>query len=95
MTIFSTRITVTTEPTLLVPGHFNPQKARLLNAGSEVVRIGGGPDVSSTDAYGLPRLPDNPNTARNELVFELNSQEEIWGIVAANTSAVNVWYQQD
>jgi len=94
MTIFSTRVTVTTEPVLLVPGHFNPQKARLLNAGQEVVRIAGGPDVTE-EAYGLNRLPDSPQAPRNEFVFQLNPQEEIWGMVAQGSAVVNVWYQQD
>jgi hypothetical protein len=93
MTIFSTRITVTTEPTLLVPGHFNPQKARLLNASNVVCRIGG-PDVTTT-AYGLPALPDNPNVPRTEFTFSLNANEEIWGIVASGSAVINVWYQQD
>jgi len=92
MTIYSTRVTVTTEPTLLVPAYFNPQKARLLNTGTEVVRIGG-PDVT-LEAFGLNRLPDSPNVARNEYVFELNQGEEIWGMTAAGSAIVNVWYQQ-
>ena len=92
MTIFSTRVTVTTEPTRLVPGFFNPQKARLLNASNVVCRIGG-PDVTTT-AYGLPALPDNPNIPRTEFVFELNANEEIWGIVASGSAVINVWYQQ-
>jgi hypothetical protein len=93
MTIFSTRVTVTTDPTLLVPGHFNPQKARLLNASPVVCRIGG-PGVT-TEAYGLPALPDNPNVPRTEFSFELNAQEEIFGIVASGSAVINVWYQQD
>jgi len=92
MTIYSTRVTVTTDPTLLVPGYFNPQKARLLNASNVVVRIGG-PDVTTT-AYGMPALPDNPNVARTEFVFNLNANEEIWGIVASGSAVINVWYQQ-
>jgi hypothetical protein len=93
MTIFSTRVTVTTEPTLLVPGHFNPQKARLLNASNVVVRVG--PEDVTTDAYGLPALPDNPNVARTEFTFELNPQEQIFGVVASGSAVVNVWYQRD
>jgi hypothetical protein len=92
MTIYSTRVTVTTDPTLLVPGYFNPQKAKLLNTGAEVVRVGG-PDVT-VEAFGLNRLPDNPNIARNVYDFELNANEEIWGIVATGSAIVNVWYQQ-
>jgi hypothetical protein len=93
MTIFSTRVTVTTDPTLLVPGHFNPQKARLLNASNVVVRIGG-PDVT-TEAYGLPALPNTPNVPRTEFTFDLNSQEQIFGVVASGSAVVNVWYQRD
>jgi hypothetical protein len=93
MTIYSTRVTVGTDPVLLVPGHFNPQKARLLNTGAEVVRIGG-PDVT-VEAYGLNRLPDSPNVSRNEFVFELNPNEAIWGMTASGSAVVNVWYQQD
>jgi hypothetical protein len=93
MTIFSTRVTVGTTPTLLVPGHFNPQKARLLNASNVVVRIGG-PDVTTT-AYGMPALPDTPNVPRTEFKFELGPQEQIFGIVASGSAVVNVWYQRD
>jgi hypothetical protein len=93
MTIYSTRITVEQEPVLLVPGSPNPQKARLLNTSNIVCRIGG-PDVTTT-AYGLPALPDNPNVPRTEFSFELNAQEEIWGIVASGSAVINVWYQQD
>jgi hypothetical protein len=93
MTIYSTRVTVGTAATLLVPGHYNPQKARLLNASAVVVRVGGA-DVT-LDAYGLPALPDNPNVARTEFSFDLNAQEQIFGIVATGTAVVNVWYQQD
>jgi hypothetical protein len=93
MTVFSTRVTVTDEPTLLVPRHNNPQKARLLNASNVVCRIGG-PDVTTT-AYGLPALPDTPNVPRTEFVFQLNPSEEIWGITASGSAVINVWYQQD
>lgn len=90
--IISTRITVGTEPTLLVASRSQPQRVSLLNAGGEVVRIGG--DASVTlQAYGLPRLPDSPNVARNPFFFDLNPGEEIWALVAANTSDVNVWVQ--
>ena len=91
MAIVSTRITVGLTATLLVPVQATHQKVQLLNAGDEVVRIGG-PDVTTT-AYGLPRLPASPNDARTPFVFDLNPGESIWGIVAANTSAVNVWIQ--
>jgi hypothetical protein len=68
---------------------------QLLNAGSEVVRIGG-PDVD-LESYGLPRLPDNPNVARTPFSFKLNPKEAIWAVIAPNgqatTSEVNVWVQ--
>jgi hypothetical protein len=89
--IISSRITVTTEPTLLVAAKNQPQRVSLLNAGGEVVRIGG-PDVT-TAAYGLPRLPDNPNVSRTPFYFNLNPNEAIWAVVAAGTSEVNVWVQ--
>ena len=89
--IISKRVTVGTEPTLLVAPPQQHQRVQLLNAGGEVVRIGG-PDVT-TDAYGLPRLPDNPNVSRTQFTFKLNPNEAIFGLVAANTSEVNVWIQ--
>jgi hypothetical protein len=92
MAITSTRITVGTEAVPLVPVSNQPQRVSLLNAGGEVVRIGGGPDVT-TAAYGLPRLPDNPNVSRTPFFFDLNPGEAILAVVAANTSEVNVWIQ--
>jgi hypothetical protein len=89
--ITSTRVTVGTAVTLLVPPSVQNQQVQLLNAGTAVVRIGG-PDVT-TEAYGLPALPDNPNVARTPFTFNLNPQEAIFGIVAGGTSAVNVWAQ--
>lgn len=89
--ITSSRITVGTAPTLLVPSRSQPQRVQLLNAGGEVLRVGG-PDVT-TAAYGLPRLPDSPNVARTPFSFELFPGEEIWGVVAENTTEVNVWVQ--
>jgi hypothetical protein len=91
MAILSTRITVGTEPIVLVPVQATHQKVQLLNTGQEVVRIGG-PDVNGT-AYGLPRLPDSPNVPRTPFSFELNPGESIWAVVAANTAEVNVWIQ--
>jgi hypothetical protein len=91
--ITSKRVTVGTEAVQLVPPSANPQKVKFVNAGSEVVRIGGSAAVDPANAYGLARLPDNPNTARNIWEFELNPLEEIWAIVADNTSEVNVWIQ--
>jgi hypothetical protein len=89
--ISSTRVTVGTAVTLLVPPSVQPQQVQLLNAGNEVVRIGG-PDVTTT-AFGLPRLSANPNDARTPFTFKLNPGESIFGIVASGTSAVNVWVQ--
>jgi hypothetical protein len=91
MAIVSTRVTVGTTATLLVAPSVQPQRVQLLNAGDEVVRIGGA-DVTTT-AFGLPRLPNNPDVARTPFTFNLNPGESIFGIVAANTSAVNVWIQ--
>ena len=93
MTIYSTRVTVGTEATRLVPAHYNPQKAKLINTGAEVVRVGG-PDVT-LEAFGLNRLPDSPNVPRNVFEFDLYPGEEIWGMVASGSAVVNVWYQQD
>jgi hypothetical protein len=91
MAITSTRVTVGTEATLLVPVSNQNQQVQLLNAGEEVVRIGG-PDVTAT-AFGLPRLPNNPDVARTPFTFRLNPGESIWALVAQNTSPVNVWIQ--
>ena len=89
--IISKRVTVGTAATLLVGPSVQYQRVQLLNAGDEVVRIGG-PDVT-TNAYGLPRLPDNPNVSRTQFTFTLNPGESIFGLVAANSSEVNVWIQ--
>ena len=91
--IVSKRVQVGTTAVLLVPPAVNPQSVKFVNAGTEIVRIGGDSNVSSTNAYGLARLPDSPNVTRNVWEFELNPSEEIWGITAANTSDVNVWIQ--
>jgi hypothetical protein len=91
--ITSKRVVVGTEAVQLVAPSPNPQKVKFVNAGAEVVRIGGSSAVDTANAYGLARLPDSPNVTRNIWEFELNPQEEIWGIVAANTSEVNVWIQ--
>jgi hypothetical protein len=89
--IISSRVTVGTAVTPLVAARNQPQQVQLLNAGTEVVRIGG-PDVT-TSAYGLPRLPDSPNVPRTPFTFKLNPGEGMFGLVAANTSEVNVWVQ--
>jgi hypothetical protein len=90
--ITSTRITVGTAAVQLVPPQPQPQRVSLLNAGQEVVRIGGDSTVG-TAAYGLPRLPESPQVPRTPFFFELNPSESIWAVVAANTSEVNVWIQ--
>jgi hypothetical protein len=91
MAITSTRITVGTTATLLVAPSVQPQRVQFINAGTEVVRIGG-PDVTTT-AFGLPRLPADPNSPRTVFSFNLNPGESIFAVVAANTSEVNVWVQ--
>jgi len=93
MTIFSTRVTVGTAAVQVVPPGSSPVKVQFINAGTQVVRIGG-PDVSSTAAFGLPRLPADPNSPRTVFDFTLNPGEEIWAVVNANTSDLNVWYQR-
>jgi len=92
--IVSTRVTVNTTPQRVVPAGSSPVKVQFINAGGEVIRIGAGPGMSSTASFGLPRLPDNPNVTRTVFQFTLNPGEEIWAVVAANTSDLNVWYQR-
>ena len=89
--ISSSRITVGTAITLLVPPSAQHQQVQLLNAGTAVVRVGG-PDVT-TAAYGLPRLPNNPDVARTPFAFRLNPGESIHALTADGTSDVNVWVQ--
>ena len=91
--IRSTRVTITTEPQQVVAPSANPQRVKFINAGAEVIRIGGSADVSPTLAFGIPRLPDNPNTARNVIEIDLHPQEEIWAVVVANTADLNIWVQ--
>ena len=92
--IISKRVTVGTAAVELAAPHSQHQSVKFVNAGTEIVRIGGDEDFDATSAYGLARLPDSPNTARNIWEFELNPGEAIWGATAANTSDVNVWIQQ-
>ena len=92
--ITSTRLTITTEPQQIVPPSGSHQTVKLLNAGAEVIRVGGDATVGAA-AYGLPRLPDSPNVARTPFDFSLNPGEEMWAVVAANTSDLNVWYQRN
>ena len=89
--IHSTRITVGTTATLLVPPSKNPQKVTLLNAGTNIVRIGG--EGVTTTAWGLPVIPENPNVARTFFYVDLNPGEAIYGLTASGESPVNVWYQ--
>jgi hypothetical protein len=89
--IVSTRVAVSTTRVQLVPPHPNPQKVHLLNAGSVVVRVGG-PDVT-TDAFGLPAIPNDPNVTRTHFRFDLNPNESISAITSSGTATVNVWYQ--
>ena len=90
--ITSTRVTITPTPQQVVAPSQNPQSVKFVNAGTEVIRIGPNASVG-TAAYGLARLPDSPNVTRNIWEFELNPGEEIWAMVAANTSDLNVWIQ--
>jgi len=92
--IISKRVTVGTAAVELVEPHNQSQSVKFVNAGTEVVRIGGSSDVDAANAYGLARLPDSPNVTRNIWEFELNAGESIWGITAANESALNVWIQK-
>jgi hypothetical protein len=91
VTIYSTRITVGTAATLLVPPDSQSQRVSLLNAGTEIVRIGG--EGVTTTAWGLPRIPSNENAARSFFDVELNPGESIYGVTASGESPVNVWYQ--
>ena len=90
--ISSSRITVGTAVTLLVPSSAQHQQVQLLNAGTAIVRVGG-PDVT-TAAYGLPRLPNNPDVPRTPFTFRLNPGESVHAITADGESAVNVWVQE-
>lgn len=89
--IISKRVTVGTAAVLLAEPHTEPQSVKFVNAGTAIVRIAGDSDVDPASAYGLARLPSDPNVTRNIWEFDLNPGEEIWGITAAGTSEVNVW----
>lgn len=91
--IISTRVTVGTAAVQLVEPHNNPQDVKFVNTGTEVVRIGGDSSVS-TEAYGLARLPDSPNTTRNIWEFELGAGEEVWALTASGSAVINVWVRQ-
>lgn len=90
MTIYSTRVTVGTAAVELVPTSPMAQEVSLLNAGTAIVRIGGGPDVTTT-AFGLPLIPDNPNVARTFFFTKIEAGDSVWGITASGEAAVNVW----
>lgn len=92
--IISKRMTVGTAAVQVVEPHNQPQSVKFVNAGGEVIRIGGDNQVDPANAYGIARLPDSPNTTRNIWEFELNPGESIWAITAANTSTLNVWIQK-
>jgi hypothetical protein len=92
--IISKRVTVGTAVVQLVEPHNQPQSVKFVNAGTEVIRIGGDSEINPADAYGLARLPDSPNTTRNIWEFELNPGESIWGLTATGESALNVWIQR-
>jgi hypothetical protein len=92
--IISKRVTVGTAAMQVVEPHNQPQSVKFVNAGTEVIRIDGSDQIDPANAYGLARLPDNPNVTRNIWEFELNPGESIWAITAANESALNVWIQK-
>jgi hypothetical protein len=92
--IISKRVTVGTAVVQVVEAHFNPQSVKFVNAGTEVIRIGGDENIDPANAYGIARLPDSPNTTRNIWEFELNAGESIWAKTAANESNLNVWIQK-
>jgi hypothetical protein len=89
--IISKRVTVGTAAVLLVEPHNQPQKVKLVNAGTAIVRIGGDEAVDPANAYGLARLPDSPNVTRNIWEFELEPSDQIWAVTAEGESEVNVW----
>lgn len=91
MSIYSTRITVGTAAVELVSPSTMAQEVHLLCAGTAVVRLGGGPDVSSTTAWGLPVLPTIVNSPRNFFQTTIEPGDAVWGITASGESAVNVW----
>jgi hypothetical protein len=91
--IVSTRVTITTEAQRIVPPSKNPTHVKILNVGAEVVRVGPNSDVSATEAWGINRLPDSPNVARNVYEFDLPPGDEMWAIVASGSAAINLWYQ--
>ena len=92
--IISERVTVGTAAVRLVAPHNQPQSVKFLNAGTAIVRIAGDEDFDAANAYGLARLPNSPNTARNIWEFELNPGEAIWAKTSDGSSDINVWIQQ-
>jgi hypothetical protein len=89
VTIYSSRITVGTAATQLIPPSNQTQTCALLNAGTAIVRIGD--ESVTTTAFGLPLIPDNPNVSRTFFQTDLQPGDSIWGITAAGTAPVNVW----
>lgn len=89
MTIYSSRITVGTAATQLIPPSNQLQTCALLNAGTAIVRIGD--ENVTTTAFGLPLIPENPNVARTFFQTELQPGDSIFGITSAGESPVNVW----
>jgi len=91
--IVSTRVLVTTSAQQIVPPSKNPTHVKILNVGAQVVRVGPNSSVSTTDAWGINRLPENPNITRNVYEFDLPPGDEMWAVVASGSAAINLWYQ--
>jgi hypothetical protein len=91
--IESKRMTIGTAAVLVVEKSVNPQSVQFINAGTQLIGIDGFSDINPTNAFRLPRLPDNPNIARNVFTFDLNPGEEIWAATETGTSSLNVWIQ--
>jgi len=89
MTIYSSRVTVGTAATLIVPPRTQNQIVSLLNAGTTIVRIGN-EDVT-TVAFGLPLIPNDPNVSRTFFNTTVYAGDSVYGIVAGGSAAVNVW----
>jgi hypothetical protein len=89
VSIYSNRITVGTAAVQLVPPSNQTQEVTLLNAGSNIVRIGD--ETVTTAAWGLPLIPDNPNVTRTFFYTTLQPGDSIYGITASGESPVNVW----
>jgi hypothetical protein len=90
MTIYSNRVTVGTAAVELVPPSIMSQEVNLLNAGNVIVRLGGGPDMT-TDAWGLPLIPADPNVSRTFFQTTIQPGDAVWGRTASGSAAVNIW----